>query len=400
MGELPAHGRRGARGRDAGDRDARRAASPRSCATARTGCSSSPATSTRSPSRSTASSPTPSSPRGCARTPRRSVADVRGRARLRAARGDPAAGRRGDAARALRRPHALPAAARREPRAQVGRALGAHGRARARERHRLRPALPARAAAAARRAALLRRRCRFASRASCARSGPTSCRREPVRGGRGRARARGSRARAAKVVVEVHGDWRRLDAALRLVAARALLGPAGDRLASWAVRRADGHRAVSRVHGVARARPRAASRSAVFTTYSDLGAFAGPGRRRCRTSRASLFVGVLERYKNVDGLAAAWRLVRAARSPRRGCTLVGDGTQVEVAEGARARGRASGTAALEPPEVARRARRVARAAPAVARRRACRASRRGVPARPRGRRRARPAGSRTSSRTA
>jgi glycosyltransferase involved in cell wall biosynthesis len=44
-----------------------------------------------------------------------------------------------------------------------------------------------------------------------------------------------------------------------------------------------------------------------------------------------LFVGVLERYKNVDGLAAAWLLV-ARRLPEARLRLVGAGTQVDVAE--------------------------------------------------------------------
>ncbi len=45
----------------------------------------------------------------------------------------------------------------------------------------------------------------------------------------------------------------------------------------------------------------------------------------------ALFVGVLERYKNVDGLAEAWRRA-AARVPERGCALVGSGTLRPVVE--------------------------------------------------------------------
>ena len=92
-----------------------------------------------------------------------------------------------------------------------------------------------------------------------------------------------------------------------------------------------------------------ASRAGVFTTYSDLGAFSGPVVPVPEAPRV-IFVGVLERYKNVEGLAAAWRLV-AARCPRRELHLVGTGTQAEVAE-ALARDGASGTARLEPPELA------------------------------------------------
>src|SRR5207247_2415223 len=78
----------------------------------------------------------------------------------------------------------------------------------------------------------------------------------------------------AKLIVEVHGDWR---TSTRLYGspARAVLGPLADRLATWAVRRADAVRAVSQftaslVRGVGR------EPAAVFTAYTDLSAFAGP----------------------------------------------------------------------------------------------------------------------------
>ncbi|MBV8599311.1 MAG: glycosyltransferase, partial [Actinobacteria bacterium] len=78
----------------------------------------------------------------------------------------------------------------------------------------------------------------------------------------------------AKVVVEVHGDW---CTSTRLYGspARAALGPVADRLATWAVRRADAVRAVSEftaslVRGVGR------EPAAVFTAYTDLSAFSGP----------------------------------------------------------------------------------------------------------------------------
>jgi glycosyltransferase involved in cell wall biosynthesis len=45
----------------------------------------------------------------------------------------------------------------------------------------------------------------------------------------------------------------------------------------------------------------------------------------------ALFVGVLEQYKNIDGLAAAWRLA-AARVPSATLRLVGAGTRADVAE--------------------------------------------------------------------
>jgi glycosyltransferase involved in cell wall biosynthesis len=145
----------------------------------------------------------------------------------------------------------------------------------------------------------------------------------------------GTRSRA-KLVVEVHGDWR---TSTRLYGsrARALLGRPADGLATWALRRADAVRAVSGftaslVRGVGR------EPDGVFTAYTDLGAFDGPPAPLPDEPRV-VFVGVLERYKNVDGLAAAWREV-SRRVPGARLHVVGDGPQADVAaalarEGAR-----------------------------------------------------------------
>jgi glycosyltransferase involved in cell wall biosynthesis len=131
----------------------------------------------------------------------------------------------------------------------------------------------------------------------------------------------------AKLVVEVHGDWH---VATRLYGSRsrAVLAPVGDRIADWAIRRSDASRTVS---DFTTALVRAVGREPLgsFTTYSDLGEFVGPTAPVPETPRL-LFVGVLERYKNVEGLAAAWRLV-ARRVPQAELHLVGDGTQTEVA---------------------------------------------------------------------
>ncbi len=138
----------------------------------------------------------------------------------------------------------------------------------------------------------------------------------------------------ARVVLEVHGDWR---TSTRLYGSRfrGLLGPAGDRVAGWAVRHADAHRAVSDfTASMLRAEGR--EPTAVFTTYSDLGAFTGPAAPVPEEPRV-VFVGVLERYKNVEGLAAAWRIV-AGRVPEARLHLVGSGREVEIAEGLAAEG--------------------------------------------------------------
>jgi glycosyltransferase involved in cell wall biosynthesis len=132
----------------------------------------------------------------------------------------------------------------------------------------------------------------------------------------------------AKLVVEVHGDWQ---VSTRLYGSRlrATLGPLGDWIAGWAVRSADAHRAVSEfTASLVRATGR--EPAGVFTTYSDLGAYGGP-LVPVPTEPRVLFVGVLERYKNVEVLAAAWRIV-AARLPDARMHLVGMGTQTGVAE--------------------------------------------------------------------
>ena len=151
----------------------------------------------------------------------------------------------------------------------------------------------------------------------------------------------------AKVVVEVHGDWRVWSShyGSRL---RSLLRPASDAVAGWAVDHADGHRAVSGFTA-SLLEDRGRAPLGVFTTYSDLGAFTGP-RVPVPPARRAMFVGVLERYKNVEGLAAAWRLV-ARWVPGAELHLVGTGTLTAVAEGL-AREGATWERRLEPAGVA------------------------------------------------
>jgi glycosyltransferase involved in cell wall biosynthesis len=134
----------------------------------------------------------------------------------------------------------------------------------------------------------------------------------------------------AKLVVEVHGDWH---TSTRLYGSRlrSAVAPAGDVMAGWAVRSADAQRAVSDFTSSLVTRATGHPPAGVFTTYSDLGSFRAPVVPLPAEPRA-LFVGVLERYKNVDVLAAAWREV-AARRPEARLHLVGMGTQTDVAEG-------------------------------------------------------------------
>ena len=124
------------------------------------------------------------------------------------------------------------------------------------------------------------------------------------------------------VVVELHGDW---SSFARLYGSRLRqpLAPLLDRIGAWSLRRADAVRTLSpfttelaRRHGV--------EPTATFTTYTDLSAFAEPPSVPLPGRPTALFVGVLQRYKNVDGIVAAWRLA-APRVPEARLVLVGDG---------------------------------------------------------------------------
>jgi glycosyltransferase involved in cell wall biosynthesis len=154
----------------------------------------------------------------------------------------------------------------------------------------------------------------------------------------------------ARVVVELHGDWR---TATRLYGSRArrVLGPLVDRLGTAALRRADAVRTVS-PYTTGLAREIGVEPAATFPAYMDLDPFLG-GRSPLPAAPRALFVGVLERYKNIDGLAEAWRRV-AVRVPEAQLRIVGDGSLRAVVEALRAEhpGTVRWDARLEPAEVA------------------------------------------------
>lgn len=131
------------------------------------------------------------------------------------------------------------------------------------------------------------------------------------------------------VVLELHGDPASFS---RLYGSplRRVLAPALDRLAGLAIRRADAVRALS-PFTVGLARAQGVEPAAVFTTFTDLTAFAEPPVQPLPERPSAVFVGVLERYKNVDGIAAAWRLA-APRVPEARLLLVGDGRMPEPFE--------------------------------------------------------------------
>jgi glycosyltransferase involved in cell wall biosynthesis len=131
------------------------------------------------------------------------------------------------------------------------------------------------------------------------------------------------------LVLDVHGDWR---SATRLYGSplRRLLDPLGDRLTDVAVRRAEAVRTISPyTSGLVRELGR--DPAAVFPAFMDLEAFVAKPPAPLPERPVALFVGVLERYKNVDGLAQAWRRA-APRVPEATLHLVGRGTLTGVVE--------------------------------------------------------------------
>ena len=133
----------------------------------------------------------------------------------------------------------------------------------------------------------------------------------------------------AAVVVEIHGDWRTWS---RLYGspARAVVAPLADRAALVAVRRADAVRTLSPfTTGIVR--EAGVEPAGVFTTYTELTAFSEPPVEPLPERPTALFIGVLERYKNVHAIAEAWRLA-ASRVPEATLRIVGDGRHRDVAE--------------------------------------------------------------------
>ena len=138
----------------------------------------------------------------------------------------------------------------------------------------------------------------------------------------GRALAR-SRAR---VIVDVHGDWR---TATRLYGSplRRLLSPLGDRLSLAALRRADAVRAVSGyTEGLVREVGLEPAGS--FPAFMDLDPFLAEPPAPLPERPQALFVGVLEPYKGIDVLAEAWRLAR----PDADLRVVGSGSRASIVE--------------------------------------------------------------------
>ena len=125
------------------------------------------------------------------------------------------------------------------------------------------------------------------------------------------------------VIADMHGDWR---APTRLYGSRlrATLNPVADRVALTGLRHADGIRTITG-YTTSLVRDLGLEPADEFPAYMDFDSFLQTPPQPLPEAPQALFVGVLERYKNVDGLADAWRLA-GPRVPDAHLRLVGAGT--------------------------------------------------------------------------
>jgi glycosyltransferase involved in cell wall biosynthesis len=132
----------------------------------------------------------------------------------------------------------------------------------------------------------------------------------------------------AKIIVEVHGDPRTFTRGYGSPARR-VLSPFTDGLSRYGIRHADATRALSAFTSSLIESVRKVPATFAFPTYSDLSAFYEPSLTPVPDAQRVLFVAALEQYKNVDGLAAAWRRV-AVSLPEATLVVVGDGARRQV----------------------------------------------------------------------
>ena len=131
------------------------------------------------------------------------------------------------------------------------------------------------------------------------------------------------------VIADLHGDWR---APTRLYGSRlrGALNPVADRVALAALRKADGIRTVTG-YTTGLVRELGLEPADEFPAYMDFDSFLQAAPVKLPERPVALFVGVLERYKNVDGLAEAWRRA-APQVPQARLRLVGSGTMRPLVE--------------------------------------------------------------------
>jgi glycosyltransferase involved in cell wall biosynthesis len=133
--------------------------------------------------------------------------------------------------------------------------------------------------------------------------------------------------RRVPVIADVHGDWR---TATRLYGspARRVLNPLADAIGGAAIRHVDAVRTVS-PYTTGLVRAAGVTPAGTFPAFMDLDPFLERPPEPLPEGQVALFVGVLELYKNVDGLADAWRLA-APRVPEAELRIVGRGSRTDV----------------------------------------------------------------------
>jgi glycosyltransferase involved in cell wall biosynthesis len=126
-----------------------------------------------------------------------------------------------------------------------------------------------------------------------------------------------------KLLVDLHGDWR---IAPRLYGSRLRRASAGltDRAAVFALRRADGTRAISGFTTSLAEDATGRRPLSVFPAYFDLETFTTEPPKPLPERPAVAWIGVLQRTKNPGLLADAWRRVAARTSVGR-LVVVGQG---------------------------------------------------------------------------
>jgi glycosyltransferase involved in cell wall biosynthesis len=126
-----------------------------------------------------------------------------------------------------------------------------------------------------------------------------------------------------RLVVELHGDWR---TAARLYGSplRRLYAGLADRAAAYALRRADGIRALSAYTASLAEQTTGRRPTSIFPAYVDLESFTTEPPQTLPEQPAVAWIGVLERTKNPRLLADAWRLA-APRLDRARLVVVGRG---------------------------------------------------------------------------
>src|SRR4029077_12364742 len=111
---------------------------------------------------------------------------------------------------------------------------------------------------------------------------------------------------------------------------RLLLSPLADAVSRYAVRHADAVRTVS-PYTTALVKEYGVTPADSFPAYMDLFPFLERPPAPLPEPPVALFIGVLEAYKNIDGLADAWRIA-APKLPGARLVLVGSGTRADVVE--------------------------------------------------------------------